>query len=40
MDKNLLQQSINKFQSELFNSIKTKSYNGTSYQNGQKLKKL
>lgn len=38
MDKILLQQSINKFQSDLFNSIKTKSYNGTSYQNGQKAK--
>jgi hypothetical protein len=38
MDKNLLQQSINKFQLDLFNSIETKSYNGTSYQNGQKAK--
>ena len=38
MDKNLLQQSINNFQSELFSSIQTKSYNGTNYQNGQKAK--
>jgi hypothetical protein len=38
MNKTLLQQSINKFQSDLFNAIKTKSYNGTSYQNGQKAK--
>lgn len=38
MDKVLLQQSINKFQVDLFNSIKNKSYNGTSYQNGQKAK--
>lgn len=38
MDKNLLQNSINKFQSELFASIRTATYNGTNYQNGQKAK--
>lgn len=38
MDKKLLQNSINRFQSELFSSIQTKSYNSTNYQNGQKAK--
>ena len=38
MDKNLLQSSINKFQSELFASKRTATYNGTTYQNGQKAK--
>lgn len=38
MDKNLLQNSINKFQTDLFASIQTASYNGTTYQNGQKAK--
>jgi len=35
---NLLQQSINQFQKELFNAISTATYNGTSYENGQKAK--
>ncbi len=38
MDKTLLQRSINKFQTELFNAIQTKTYNGASYPNGQKAK--
>lgn len=38
MDKNLLQNSINKFQLELFASIRTATYNDKTYQNGQKAK--
>lgn len=38
MNKNLLQTSINKFKSELFNSIKTSTYNDKKYENGQKAK--
>jgi hypothetical protein len=38
MDKNLLQNSINKFQSELFASIRTATYNGETYPHGQKAK--
>jgi len=38
MDLNLLQQSLNEFQSELFKAITSKTYNGAFYANGQKAK--
>lgn len=38
MDKQLLQTSINSFQSALFGSIETATYNGVKYADGQKAK--
>jgi hypothetical protein len=38
MDLNLLQKAVATFQTEIFNSITTATYGGTTYENGQKAK--